>query len=90
MNGCVYRRDDCICELYSVNGYVSTCDLKNCSERNPSQLDLLRAMPDEEFIEFIANKRCPGSNYMRNCQPWSSCKECWKVWLNSPTKEVKT
>ncbi len=90
MNGCFYRREDDICDLYTVNRDLSYCiDPEHCDDTNPTHLDLLRVMPDDELAEFIANKRCPGGFMQQNCNPWGSCKDCWKAWLNLPTKEVK-
>lgn len=94
MNGCVYREIGFadICKLYTVNGDTSYCSddfLKTCEDCVPSNLDLVRAMNDDDLTEFIANKRCPGGHMKRDCKPWSSCKECWKAWLHSPSKEVK-
>ena len=85
---CIHKTPDGLCRKYSDDTCTSYCVEGPCPHDTPSTADHIRAMSDEELIQFqaalIKTSGCPPSN-PEVCI--DDCKKCWGIYLRQPLEE---
>ena len=49
--------------------------------------DRIRAMSDEELLDFFRYRGCPPDRLTGKCVKVGVCEECWADWLKQPAEE---
>lgn len=83
---CVYYKPGGLCEKYSTDGITSYCVQGPCPDQSLSNSDRIRAMDDEELLDFM--KKSVENAYMckiMRIEPMFLTLE----WLQQPAEEGK-
>jgi hypothetical protein len=83
---CVYYKPGGLCEKYSTDGITSYCVQGPCPDQSLSNSDRIRAMDDEELLDFM--KKSVANAYMckiMRIEPMFLTLE----WLQQPAEEGK-
>ena len=89
-NGTWLKGKDAVPEVCLECKYVHA-EPSNWKEKIMTNADRIRAMSDEEFVDFIGhNSLCDRVQDNANwwCQEHASCKGCLEEWLKQPVTEV--
>lgn len=81
---CVYYKPGGLCEKYSTDGITSYCVQGPCPDQSLSNSDRIRAMDDEELLDFM--KKSVANAYMckiMRTEPMFLTLE----WLQQPAEE---
>lgn len=81
---CIYYKPGGLCEKYSTDGITSYCVQGPCPDQSLSNADCIRAMSDEELLDFM--KKSVANAYMckiMRTEPMFLTLE----WLQQPAEE---
>lgn len=92
MNGCIYRTKYGECTIPNRSMEYGPICRSDCTEKHPSNADLIRAMGEEELADYaykiLGNYCCPPEREFdaNNCIGLE-CSKCWLDWLKQEAKQ---
>ena len=68
--------------------YCTLMQESTCKHNKQTNADRIRAMSDEEFIDFFRYRGCPPDRLTGKCVKVGVCEACWVDWLKQTAEEV--